>query len=148
MFSLKTLRRIGFYLAAGGLCILPVCVLADNLPGSDLVGRWRVVAVLDSAEITAIDDRQAEKLLGKTLEIRKGWLEFDGRVCKNPSYERTVEETERSFREKGHVSSVNMHLPDPVTAINAKCTDLFIKGQGKIVFHWKGFYFDAVREGK
>jgi hypothetical protein len=38
-----------------------------------------------------------------------------------------------------------MGLPEQVTVIDARCTDLFLKGKDRIVPYWRGFYFDAVR---
>lgn len=112
---------------------------------ADIYGRWRVARVLDFADITALSEWDAKKLVGKTLLVSKSKLVFDGETCEAPSYERTVEDTAKTMRENGHVSSVNMGLPERVTIIDARCTDLFLKGKNRIVLHWRGFYFDAVR---
>ena len=113
---------------------------------ADIYGRWRIAKVLDFADIAAMSERDAKRLIGKTLVLAKDKLVFNGETCDAPSYERTVEETAKTMREKGHVSSVDMGLPEQVTVIDAGCTDLFLKGKGRIVVHWRGFYFDAIRQ--
>jgi hypothetical protein len=112
---------------------------------ADIYGRWKIAKVLDYADITALSERQAKKLIGKTVVVARDKLVFNGKECDAPSYERTVEDTARSMREQGHVSSVNMGLPDQMTVIDAGCTTLFLKSNNRIVIHWDGFYFDAIK---
>jgi len=92
-----------------------------------------------------MSERQARALIGKTADITRQAFIFNKERCETPSYERTREDLARSFREQGHVSAVDMGLPDPVTSIDAGCTHIFLKKPGVIVIHWDGFYFDAVR---
>lgn len=130
------------------------CALASNGGASlveanaDIYGRWRIAKVLDFAAVTALDERQARALLGKSVRISKEAFVFNGYICKAPGYERTVEETARSLREAGHVAAVNMGLPDPVTVIDANCTVFYLKRPGVIVVHWDGVYFDAIRQDR
>lgn len=119
--------------------------LAVNRENADIFGRWRLIKVLDSADIAAISDRQARAMVGKQVLITKDRFVIGGRSCRRPTYERSVDDLAKSFREEGHVSSVNMGLPDPVTAIDARCTHIYLKAPERIVIHWDGFYFDAVR---
>jgi hypothetical protein len=121
---------------------------ASGVPATgnaDIYGRWRIVKVLDYADITSITEKQAQALVGKVVIVGKDKFVFGRETCDAPTYERTVEDTAKTMREKGHVSSVNMGLPDPVTVIDAGCTDIFLKRPNLIVVHWNGFYFDAVR---
>lgn len=123
---------------------------ADSAPAedvnADIYGRWKITKVLDAAHITALSDSQARKLIGKTVVVAKDKLVFNGEECDSPSYERTIEDTARSMREQGHVRSVNMGLPEQMTVIDAGCTNLFLKNKDRIVIHWRGFYFDAVKQ--
>ncbi len=121
---------------------------AEAGPNADILGRWRLTKVLDAADIASMSDKQARALIGKTVVVSKDKFVFNGEACGSPTYERSVDYLARSFREQGHVSSANMGLPDPVTAIDARCTHLFLKEPGRIVVHWNGFYFDAVRTRK
>lgn len=118
---------------------------ADGSPNKDIFGKWRVVATLDSADVTALDDKQAKQLIGKSMTISKDKFEFNGRVCKAPTYERTQEDSARYFREQMHATTENLRLPATITAIDARCTFLFPKADGKVMFLWKGFFFDARR---
>ncbi|MDC8759180.1 hypothetical protein [Janthinobacterium fluminis] len=132
---------------AGDAGLLPGARAAAE-PNADILGRWRLTRVLDAADIAAMSDRQARALIGKTVVVAKDKFVFNGEACASPTYERSVNDLARSFREQGHVSSANMGLPDPVTAIDARCTYLFLKKPGRIVVHWNGFYFEAVRRGR
>lgn len=115
-------------------------------PNADINGKWRLARVLGSADIAAMSDRQAKAMIGEEVLIAKGRFKIGSRTCEGPSYERSVDDLAKSFREEGHVSSVNMGLPDPVTSIDAGCTHIYLKAPGRIVVHWGGFYFDAVRK--
>lgn len=112
---------------------------------ADIVGTWRVVAALDSADVTALDDKDAGKLVGKTFKISKSSFAFDGQVCKAPTYQRTSRLAKTYFRNEMHASTENLHLPRTVTVIDAGCTFLFPKAAGKLMFFWNGFFFDAKR---
>jgi hypothetical protein len=112
---------------------------------ADIYGTWRLAKVLGSADISAMSDRQAASMVGKVVLIAKDRFEIGSRICWQPTYERSAEDLVKSFREHGHVSSANMGLPDPVTAIDARCTHLYLKAPGRIVVQWDGFYFEAVK---
>lgn len=115
---------------------------------TDIFGVWKIVAVLDSADLSGMSDSKARSMVGKPVTIKSDRFEFNGMTCKSPTYERTVEDTARHLREKGHVSSVNLHLPNPVTVVNATCTFIYLKRKGRIVVQWDGVYFDAVRQNE
>ncbi len=113
---------------------------------SDIFGKWKITAVLDSAEVSGLSDQQAKKLVGAPIIISPDHLEFNGMTCKSPTYERTIEDTAVHLREKGHVSSAKLHLPNPVTVIDAKCTFIYLKRKNRIVMQWDGVYFDASKQ--
>jgi hypothetical protein len=119
---------------------------ASAAGNADIYGRWKIAKILDYADITSLSEPEAKKLVGKTVVLAKDKLVVSGEACEAPSYERTVEDTAKTMREKGHVSSANMGLPEQVTVIDGGCTDLFLKGKDRIVIHWRGFYFDAVKQ--
>ncbi len=144
--------------AAAGLCALASFLFAPMSAWSagsaeqpaeanaDIYGTWRLTKVLESADIAAMSDRQAKAMVGKEVLIAKDRFAIGNRTCKRPTYDRSVDDLAKSFREEGHVSSANMGLPDPVTAIDARCTHIYLKAPGRIVVHWDGFYFDAVKK--
>jgi hypothetical protein len=131
--------------------VLLACTLSVHAQPTDvkahaaIFGEWRVVAALDSADVAALDDKEAGKLVGKTVKISKSSFEFDGQVCKTPTYQRTSRLTEIYFRKEMRASTENLHLPGTVTVIDARCTFLFPKTEGKLMFFWHGFFFDAAR---
>lgn len=112
----------------------------------DIFGKWRVAKVLDSADIAGLSEKQAKTLVGKALLIDSEKFEFDGQVCLSPMYERTQEKTSVYFRESLHASTENLHLGEQVTVVDAKCTFIYPRSRDRIMFFWKGFFFDAVRQ--
>lgn len=145
-----TRTKLGLALAST-LCVLSPPTQAGGDPASapdnaDIYGRWKIAKILDYADITALSESEARKLIGKTVVVAKDKLVVGTDVCRAPGYERSVEDTATTMREKGHVSSANMGLPEQVTVVDAGCTDLFLKGKNRIVMHWRGFYFDAVKQ--
>jgi len=152
LFS-KTCQAAGHLALAAQLLGPPEAWAADaarrsTQDNADIYGKWRLAKVLDSADIAAMSDRQAKAMLGEEVLIAKNRFKIGKRTCEGPSYERSVDDLAKSFREEGHVSSVNMGLPDPVTSIDAGCTHIYLKAPGRIVVHWDGFYFDAVRKAR
>ena len=144
----KTTTRIA-RLVAVALCMLVASFNVQSAENnSDIFGLWKITAILDSADISGLSDLQAKRLIGMPVVINPDHLEFNGMTCKSPTYQRTVEDTAVYLREKGHVSSVNLHLPNPVTVIDAKCTFIYLKRKNRIVMGWDGVYFDAVKQMK
>lgn len=115
-------------------------------PGEpDLFGQWRVVSVLDAAEITGVSERHARSYVGKTLHIDMSGFRFQNMTCKTPSFARTEQPTAQYLRESWHARSGNLGLPDRVTVIDARCTDIFMKANGRMVFNWKGYFLEAAK---
>jgi len=82
-----------------------------------------------------MSDRSARALIGQTATLAKDAFSFNGRMCKSPSYERSVDDLAQSFREHGHVSSAKMGVPDPVTSIDVGCSEICLKKPGLIAKH-------------
>lgn len=110
-----------------------------------VVGRWRFTVPLDSAEITALDDREASALVGRIFTIAKDRVAFGRRDCGAPRLAVMLIEPTLYLREQAHASSENLHLPNPVAVVDLGCTVAFIKSQDKLTIFWKGWFFDAVR---
>lgn len=121
---------------------LPVMAIEPN---DAMLGTWKITKVLDSSEISSIDDRQAARLVGKTLVIRPEKVTLAGESCEAPEFERHVEDTVRYLREEAHAASGKLGLPSTVTVVDLACTEALIKGHNKIVIYWNGFFFDAVK---
>lgn len=112
-----------------------------------VIGNWKLTKVLDSSEISALDDDEAEKLIGKVLHISEKEIRLGERTCREPDFEVTRAETNEYFRRSAHASAAKLRLPNPVTAVHLNCTYVYKKAApGRLVVHWKGVFFDAVRK--
>ncbi len=108
---------------------------------SELVGRWRVSAVLEASSITALDGAEAAKLVGQELVVSPAAVQFAGMSCKA-----TFAKSQESARDMAADYGVNpklLKLPDPATSYEAGCIDLFVRDAKTVVFTWKGYFFEA-----
>lgn len=114
-------------------------------PNDDILGSWKLTKVLDSSQISSLDDNEAARLVGKTLVIEKTKVTLAGETCEDPEFERHYEDTVRYLREEAHAASGKLGLPSTVTVVDLACTEALLKGHDRIVLYWKGFFFDAVK---
>lgn len=112
----------------------------------DILGTWRITKVLDASNVTALDDKEAARLVGKLFVVAPRKVSLDGDECQEPEFDRHYEDTVRYLREEAHASSWKLGLPSTVTVVDLACTEALIKGYDKIVILWKGVFFDAVRQ--
>jgi hypothetical protein len=110
-----------------------------------VLGRWRFTVPLDSAEITALDDREAAALVGRIFTISKQRVAFGSRDCGAPALDVELVEPTLYLREQAHASAENLRLPNPVAVVDLGCTIAFVKNRNKLTIFWKGWFFDAVR---
>lgn len=117
-----------------------------NAEGRDksVIGRWQLTAVLDSSEISALDDAQAQKLVGQVLSIGSERVQLGKRGCDAPSFEVTRAETDEYLFRHARATADNLGLPNPVSVVNLGCMDVYHKPP-KLVVHWQGVFFEAVR---
>jgi len=111
----------------------------------DILGSWKLIEVLDSSDVAALDDRQAARLVGRVLIIEKTKVTLAGETCEDPEFERHYEDTVRYLREEAHAASGRLGLPSTVAVIDLGCTEALVKSHERIVLYWKGYFFDAVR---
>jgi len=110
-----------------------------------VLGRWRFTIPSDSAEITALDDREAAALVGRIFTINKTRVAFGSRDCGAPPLDVELVEPTLYLREQAHASAENLRLPNPVAVVDLGCTIAFVKNRNKLTIFWKGWFFDAVR---
>ena len=127
------------------MAAMPWVIQAEPQNNTQLFGLWRVVSILDAAEITGVSQQRASAYIGKTLYIDTAGFQFDGMMCNTPSYRWRKQDTARYLRESWHARSGQLGLPDTVTVVDARCTDIFIKGNRHMVFNWKGYFLEATR---
>ena len=118
---------------------------AADRQGTSVIGSWKLTAVLDSSDITSLDDQEAADLVGHVITISRDKVQLGARVCDSPSFEVTTAETNKYFRDEAHASANKLGLPNPVTSVSVSCTFVYIKSRNRLVVHWKGFFFDAIR---
>jgi hypothetical protein len=148
LFSIvrKCVSPMTFAMAAA-IVILPVSTVdAANHQETGVIGKWRLVKALDSADISAFDDRQAQQLVGQIFTIRKKTVKVGmADDCLPPGFEAKIVEPKWYVRKWAHASAEHLGLPDPVTVVDLGCTNAFIKSPKRIVLFWKGWFFDAKR---
>lgn len=118
---------------------------ASESQNADLIGNWRLIKVLDSSEITSIDDREAARLIGKTLTIRRDQVAVNGQSCDDPEFERHKESAARYIREQAHAPVGRLGLPDTITVVDLSCAHAILKSPGRMVLYWQGFFFDVTK---
>lgn len=141
---LSSLLRVGAVALALACWPTPRVHAADQL-GTSVIGSWKLTAVLDASDITSLDDEEAADLIGQIITIDRDKVQLGARVCDSPTFEVTKAETNKFFRDQAHASAKKLGLTNPVTAVYVSCTEVYIKSRNRLVVHWKGFFFDAVR---
>jgi hypothetical protein len=126
--------------------LFPQSVHAADPDYAELLGTWRLTKVLDSSDISALDDNEAARLVGKTLVIARDHVSLAGETCREPEFEHHFEDTVRYLREEAHAASGKLGLPEVVEVIDLACTEVLRKNHDKLVLYWKGFFFDMVKQ--
>lgn len=118
--------------------------------GSDtnVIGRWKLTAVLDFADLASMDEKQARRLLGKSFVIDKRGFSFGKEKCGAATFVSTWVEPNLYLREDAWASAEKLGLPNPAEVIDLTCTIVLVKSKDRLVLHWDGFFFDAVRQRK
>jgi hypothetical protein len=110
-----------------------------------VIGKWKVTSVLDFAEVSALDNKDAKLLVGKILTISPNKVQLGSRVCSRSEFWAERVEPKLDLREKAHASAANLGLPNPVIVVELSCAHVYIKNRNRIVLAWDGAFFDAVR---
>ncbi len=113
---------------------------------ADILGAWTLTKVLDSADVASLTDQQAAALVGKTIVVRRDSFMFNGEPYRAPELTRHREDAAKYMREGYHARVGYLGLPDTVTVIDLDCTEAFLKGRGRIVVFWRGYFYDAIKQ--
>jgi hypothetical protein len=146
-----TLRQRAFTLpviAALAIGAWPTLSSAADKHEHAVTGQWKLTAALDGAEITSLDEHEAQRLIGRVFTIRKDKVQFGSRVCGPSEFEAARVEPGLFLREQFHASAEKLGLPNPVTVVDLSCTTVFIKNPNRLVIAWDGWFFDAIRARK
>jgi hypothetical protein len=145
MTSIRTTARL--LAAAAALALYAQSAVASQPEkDADIFGTWTLTKILDSADVASINDKQAAKLIGKTMVVRRDAVLFNGEPCRAPDLTRHHEPAAKYVREGYHARVGHLGLPENITVIDLDCTEAFVKGKGEIVVFWEGYFFDAVKQ--
>ncbi|MGI4844448.1 MAG: hypothetical protein ACRYF7_14145 [Janthinobacterium lividum] len=134
-------------IVAATMTLLPSAHASDSIERR-VTGEWKFTAALDGAEISSLDEREAQRLLGQVFTIRKDKVKFGKMDCGETQFEAQKVEPRLHLREEFHASSKELRLPNPVTVVDLSCTSVFITKPNHLVIFWQGWFFDAVRVKK
>lgn len=143
------IRRVNFlqfFLAL--VLIIPTSAGAEDSIERIVTGQWRFTKPIDSADITALDEREAAQLVGQVFTIRKDKVAFGDRDCGSTEFEAQKVEPRLYLRKGFHSNVEGLKLPTPVTVVEISCTAVFIKSPNRLVIFWQGWFFDAIRVKK
>jgi hypothetical protein len=136
-------RYIAATLVLATVIQLPKSANAAPPENADVLGIWTLTRILDSAEITSMSDREAARLVGKTLIVQPDNVVIVGETCGGSDFERHREPAARYVRENYHAPVGRLGLRDTITVVNLGCTEALLKGKNKMVVFWNGFFYDA-----
>lgn len=141
-------QRARFFpvVAALALASLTASVSATDNQDRSVIGKWKFTAALDGSEITSLDEKEAQHLVGKVMIISADRVQFGTRKCLPPDLDAERVEPRLYLREQAHASAAKLGLPNPVTVVNLGCTVAFVKAKDRLVIHWDGWFFDARRQ--
>jgi hypothetical protein len=119
---------------------------ATEPKNADILGTWKLTKVLDSAEITSMDDKEAALLVGKKLIVESDKISIAGETCDAPNFERHQEPAAKYVRENYHAPVGRLGLQETVTVVDLRCTEALIKRRNKVVVFWDGYFYDAEKQ--
>lgn len=131
--------------AALALAALPAQAASTKRYEQAVSGQWRLTAALDGADVASLDEKEAHRLVGRVVSIRRASLKFGDRTCGPSGFEAESVEPRIFVREQFHADPAKLGLPNPVTVVDLSCTSVFIKGANRLVIAWKGWFFEAIR---
>lgn len=142
------LRKFKRLLSVAAILALVARSAEAKQPGknADILGTWTITKVLDSADVASLTDQQAAALIGKNIVVRRDSVMFNGEPYRAPNLTRHREPAAKFIREGYHARVGYLGLPDTITVVDLDCTEAFLKGRGKIVVFWQGYFFDAVKQ--
>lgn len=123
-------------------------------PGSEVEGRWRVVA-RQAPGISAMTETESEAMVGREAEYGASAARVGTDTCQVASYRRetvSAADFEKAFR----VTPGALGLGDPVTLVRVHCGGaewsnpgamLIVAGPGRLWTVWDGVFFRMERPG-
>jgi hypothetical protein len=141
--SLRTLTGAG---AIAWAALAMSQALAAEQHDTSVIGLWTLTAVLDSADVSGLDDEEARRLVGTMLKISKDKVVVGGQVCAAPDFEMVSGDRDEYLKRRAHASAEKLGLPNPVTSVHIDCAYVYKKTPDRLVLNWQGVFFEAVRQ--
>ncbi|WP_338763429.1 hypothetical protein [Massilia sp. METH4] len=110
-----------------------------------VIGKWKLVSLLDMASIASLDEAEAKTLLGKYVTITASSVKVDEEICAAPEFWAERIMPEPHIQEKLHTSAERLRLPSPAIMVELGCTDVYIRNPRQMVLLWGGAMFEAER---
>lgn len=145
-YSMACLRTLAGTAAIAWFALVTPHTCAAELHDTSVIGQWKLTSVLDSAEVSGLDDDEARKLVGTVLKISKDNVRIGGQVCGSPDFEVTSGDRDEYLKRRAHASPEKLGLPNPVTSVHISCAYVYKKAPNRLVLNWQGVFFDAVRQ--
>ncbi|MFC5473558.1 hypothetical protein [Paraherbaspirillum soli] len=133
-----------------------LCVLVPTYassPGDMLYGKWKVVAILDSARMVSSSEAFAKQGIGQYLIITPKEIRFRKEIGLSPIFNKSKQDTFDYFYSVNgfRMDPTNLRLPEIVTEIMIDYENvisvyaIYIKNKNSIVFFWRGYFYKAIR---
>lgn len=142
---MRCLRTLAGTAAIGWLALIMASAGAAEQHDTSVIGQWKLTSVLDSAEVSGLDDDEARRLVGKALKISKDKVQIGSQVCDAPDFEAISGDRDEYFKRRVRASASKLGLPNPVTSVHISCAYVYKKAPNRLVLNWQGVLFDVVR---
>lgn len=121
------------------------CAADSNGSASRLFGKWVISKSLDSTAVSALSSGELEAMIGKTLFLRKGGVDFEAEDCGDSELKFDYVSKDKLLQEIRYADSQNPLLPNKVTQVDAGCMYIYERTDGSILLVWGGDIFVAER---
>lgn len=143
--SLRAIARLVTFTTALFLSHDALARGGNDFRDRSVIGKWKLVSVLDLAAIASLDEMEAKAMLGKYVTISAKAVTVDEEVCSPPEFWAERIAPEPHMQDKLHSTAERLRLPNPATMVELGCTDVYIRNPGELVLLWGGAMFEAVR---
>ena len=123
------------------------CTALLSAANHPFYGAWRLTKELDTAPITALDDKGVAHLLGKRALVQADRFTINGESCGYPVKYTPETQPRRDFYEgfKMDRKTNSLKLPPVVKSVDAGCALLIPEGENRMIIEWKSVFFEAVK---
>lgn len=141
------MMRLPTWICSLMLLAAPTCH-AESMP-PDIVGNWVVISNPTSANITAMPQAAATKLVGKKLTIRPKEIRFAQHKCLVENATDSIGDAQKCIGDGYKMDNADvalLGLPQNVRHIDAGCFEFYVKPHrphDHLIFNQDGYFFEA-----